>query len=743
MGDGGSEVKECWYSILGVERTASADEIRSAYRKEALKWHPDKIQQTGASPEECQRATARFQSIALAYEVLGDPTERAWYDKHRNEILSSGTASKDFDINLWSFFSSSTFSGYGETGKGFFKVYGDVFKKIHKREQDFAKAYGMGPIGESPSIGNVQSDYAEVDAFYKFWLGFATIKDFAWCDEYRISDARNRKERRLMEEENSKIRKKERREFNSAVRELASYVKKRDKRVQEKQIELQRLQAEKEQQLKLRRQQLQEEKLAKARAYKEQEWAKVLDDGLDQDDDINEDEGSYHWKNSNKFKRDSKTGDGDSESVHEFYCIVCSKRFRSEKQWDNHEKSRKHIERASALKQSLLEEDEEADALVRTQEDEAEEIIDVQGQYENTWRGEGSAASEEVPDRAFERDVRIESDPDDVKNRFPPVAEGSSLQKETLTTERRVYDEETERIFQEVSRKYRNLQIKPVVNGQAAHSAECESSSNGSFGDIQGFLESKEEVLLNGATEESDSAEDNDDEETLLAAMMSSLKNKKGVSAVPIGSSFKDNRKEDITAGEHEDEDTLSPPVAVDENLSDADDRSEEEDTKNKRKTGKSRRRSKQERLHLAAKERHDDILEELSTVIGERRGADGTGESSSIPDQPGIRVPGKEEEDWRSAPGVPGKKTKPAQTQKHAKEGLAARPGVPDSSLKVEIPQNEYSKKGVRARGKKMKTAPKPPPPNTCDTCGENFESRNQLFRHITVTSHGSMKSK
>ncbi|KAL3681996.1 hypothetical protein R1sor_000018 [Riccia sorocarpa] len=729
MADGGAEVKECWYSILGVERTASPEEIRSAYRKEALKWHPDKIQQSGASSEECQRATARFQSISLAYEVLGDPTERAWYDKHRNEILSSGTASKDFEVSLWSFFSSSTFSGYGETGKGFFKVYGDVFKKIHKREQDFAKSYGIGPIGDSPSIGNLQSDYSEVDAFYKFWLGFATIKNFAWCDEYRISDARNRKERRLMEEENSKIRKRERREFNNAVWELVSYVKKRDKRVQEKQIELQRLQAEKEQQLKLRRQQMQEEKLAKARAYKEQEWAKVSDDMVYEDDDINEDEGSYDWRNSSRSKRDLKPVNEDSENVDEFYCIVCNKRFRSEKQWNNHEKSRKHIERASALKQSLLEEDEEADSLVRSQEDEAEENGDLSGQ--DVYTGPGERENEQDA-RAFvsERDADTGSHCDELNNRAPSVA--ADLDKEVLSTQGRIYDEGSEGLSVEVDRKYQNLRLEPVVKGQPAHSAEPKPDEGS--GDIHDFPKSKQKVEGTSATDESDSGEDEDDEESLLAAMMTSHKSKTGISAVSEGSKFRYNQEEEMTAGEHEDEDVVSPPVPVDENLSDADDRTEE-DTKNKRKSGKakSRRRSKQERQHLAVKERHNDILKELSTTNSERTGVDGSDESSFTSDQPEFTVPGEEAENSRSVPAVPGKKSKPTQSQKQAKEGVNPKPGVPDAR----------PKKGLKARGMKTKAASKPPPQNTCDTCGENFESRNQLFRHISATNHGPVNSK
>ncbi|KAI5073458.1 hypothetical protein GOP47_0011471 [Adiantum capillus-veneris] len=71
------ETQKCLYEILGVEATSSNEEIRSAYRKLALKWHPDKTQQTGASAEECQEATIHFQEIGRAYEVLADPSERS------------------------------------------------------------------------------------------------------------------------------------------------------------------------------------------------------------------------------------------------------------------------------------------------------------------------------------------------------------------------------------------------------------------------------------------------------------------------------------------------------------------------------------------------------------------------------------------------------------------------------------------------------------------------------------------
>ncbi|KUI69511.1 hypothetical protein VM1G_05247 [Cytospora mali] len=63
------------YEVLGLERAATPDQIKSAYRKAALKNHPDKV-------PDAQKATAHttFQNIALAYAVLSSPTRRAKYD---------------------------------------------------------------------------------------------------------------------------------------------------------------------------------------------------------------------------------------------------------------------------------------------------------------------------------------------------------------------------------------------------------------------------------------------------------------------------------------------------------------------------------------------------------------------------------------------------------------------------------------------------------------------------------------
>ena len=67
--------KRDYYDVLGLEKTCSIDEIKKAYRKLALKWHPDK------NKENEEEATKKFREIAEAYDVLSDEKKRADYDK--------------------------------------------------------------------------------------------------------------------------------------------------------------------------------------------------------------------------------------------------------------------------------------------------------------------------------------------------------------------------------------------------------------------------------------------------------------------------------------------------------------------------------------------------------------------------------------------------------------------------------------------------------------------------------------
>ncbi|KAK7161115.1 hypothetical protein R3I94_003945 [Phoxinus phoxinus] len=71
-----------YYSVLGIQKGASDDEIKKAYRKQALKYHPDK----NKSPS----AEEKFKEIAEAYDVLSDPKKRDVYDRFGEEGLKGG-----------------------------------------------------------------------------------------------------------------------------------------------------------------------------------------------------------------------------------------------------------------------------------------------------------------------------------------------------------------------------------------------------------------------------------------------------------------------------------------------------------------------------------------------------------------------------------------------------------------------------------------------------------------------------
>ncbi|KAF9681521.1 hypothetical protein SADUNF_Sadunf05G0010200 [Salix dunnii] len=75
--EGGSKGGSCYYMVLGIRRDASFSDVRSAYRKLAMKWHPDKW---ARNPGVAGEAKRRFQQIQEAYSVLSDQSKRSMYD---------------------------------------------------------------------------------------------------------------------------------------------------------------------------------------------------------------------------------------------------------------------------------------------------------------------------------------------------------------------------------------------------------------------------------------------------------------------------------------------------------------------------------------------------------------------------------------------------------------------------------------------------------------------------------------
>jgi len=76
--------KTDYYDILGVSKGASADEIKKAYRKQALEWHPDRHK------DDKEAAEKRFKEINEAYQVLSDPQKKAAFDQYGHAAFTPG-----------------------------------------------------------------------------------------------------------------------------------------------------------------------------------------------------------------------------------------------------------------------------------------------------------------------------------------------------------------------------------------------------------------------------------------------------------------------------------------------------------------------------------------------------------------------------------------------------------------------------------------------------------------------------
>ncbi|CAN6477969.1 unnamed protein product [Victoria cruziana] len=91
-----------YYEVLGVPKSASQDELKKAYRKAAIKNHPDK----GGDPE-------KFKELAQAYEVLSDPEKREIYDQYGEDALKEGMGGGGPSHNPFDIFESFFGGGFG------------------------------------------------------------------------------------------------------------------------------------------------------------------------------------------------------------------------------------------------------------------------------------------------------------------------------------------------------------------------------------------------------------------------------------------------------------------------------------------------------------------------------------------------------------------------------------------------------------------------------------------------------
>ncbi|CAN8260011.1 unnamed protein product [Cochlearia groenlandica] len=122
-----------YYKVLQVDRNAKDEDLKKAYRKLAMKWHPDK------NPNNKKEAESKFKQISEAYDVLSDPQKRAIYDQYGEEGLNSQAPPPG----------SGGFSGGSEGGGASFRFNGrsadDIFSEFFGFSRPFGDSRGAGP----------------------------------------------------------------------------------------------------------------------------------------------------------------------------------------------------------------------------------------------------------------------------------------------------------------------------------------------------------------------------------------------------------------------------------------------------------------------------------------------------------------------------------------------------------------------------------------------------------------------
>lgn len=150
-----------YYEVLGVKEDASPGEIKKAYRKRALKYHPDK------NPDD-KKAEEMFKEISAAYYALGDEKRRKEYDNLRRMGAYTGDFSSDQGFDISEFLRQFSAGGEGfSSGSAFGDLFGDIFSGAAGTGRRAGRTYyystGGGGAGfQQEAVSGVDTDVRAV-----------------------------------------------------------------------------------------------------------------------------------------------------------------------------------------------------------------------------------------------------------------------------------------------------------------------------------------------------------------------------------------------------------------------------------------------------------------------------------------------------------------------------------------------------------------------------------------------------
>uniref|UniRef100_A0A8I6G953 DnaJ homolog subfamily C member 2 n=1 Tax=Rattus norvegicus TaxID=10116 RepID=A0A8I6G953_RAT len=180
------------YAVLGlghVRYKATQRQIKAAHKTMVLKHHPDKRKAAGEPIKEGDNDY--FTCITKAYEMLSDPVKRRAFN----------SVDPTFDNSVPS---------KSEAKENFFQVFSPVFE----RNSRWSNKKNV------PKLGDMNSSFEDVDAFYSFWYNFDSWREFSYLDEEEKEKAECRDERKWIEKQNRATRAQRKKEEMNRIRTL-------------------------------------------------------------------------------------------------------------------------------------------------------------------------------------------------------------------------------------------------------------------------------------------------------------------------------------------------------------------------------------------------------------------------------------------------------------------------------------------------------------------------------------------
>ena len=193
------------YRMIGLSQLrwqATEKQIKDAYRRACLVYHPDKCMAEAEDDEEKQQIEEYFKRVQLANEVLSDKAKRRVFDSTEEDIDDS--LPRNCDVS------------------DFFDVFGAAFK----RQSRFSEKRNP------PQLGGPDDDEESVKKFYDFWYGFKSWREFPHEDEWDLAEAECREDRRWMERNNAKMREKGKKYERERIRDFVERAEAIDPRME-------------------------------------------------------------------------------------------------------------------------------------------------------------------------------------------------------------------------------------------------------------------------------------------------------------------------------------------------------------------------------------------------------------------------------------------------------------------------------------------------------------------------------